>query len=107
MLLSAYAVALSVIWMQLQIVVIRCPGAVLMPWVDKVKAVIVQSLPGEQAGVALAATLFGDAVSQSVPMSTQIHLVQIRALTQVLLHIDRPTRKLPFTFLWFNEYDGL
>jgi hypothetical protein len=34
-----------------------------MPWLDKVKAVIVQFLPGEQAGVALAATLFGDAVS--------------------------------------------
>lgn len=38
-----------------------------MPWLDKVKAVIVQFLPGEQAGVALAATLFGDAVSASVP----------------------------------------
>ncbi len=37
-----------------------------MPWVDKVKAVIVQFLPGEQAGVALAATLFGDSVSPSV-----------------------------------------
>ena len=42
------------------IVVVRCPGAVLMPWRDKVKAIIVQFLPGEQAGHALAAVLFGD-----------------------------------------------
>jgi hypothetical protein len=51
------------VYLRLQIVVVRCPGAILMPWLDKVKAVIVQFLPGEQAGVALAATLFGDAVS--------------------------------------------
>jgi hypothetical protein len=43
-----------------------------MPWLDKVKAVVVQFLPGEQAGVALAATLFGDAVSASVPSPVRI-----------------------------------
>ena len=42
------------------VVVVRCPGAVLMPWRDKVKAIIVQFLPGEQAGNALAAVLLGD-----------------------------------------------
>lgn len=41
--------------------VVRCPGAVLMPWASKVKAIIVQFLPGEQAGHALAAVLTGDA----------------------------------------------
>ena len=60
----------------LQIVVVRCPGAVLMPWADKVKAIIVQFLPGEQAGVALAATLFGDAVrvhNQCVSVAVSPH----------------------------------
>ena len=42
------------------IVVVRCPGAILMPWIDAVKAVVVQFLPGEQAGNALASVLFGD-----------------------------------------------
>ena len=32
-----------------------------MPWLSKVKAVIVQFLPGESSGTALAATIFGDA----------------------------------------------
>jgi beta-glucosidase len=32
------------------IVVVRCPGAILMPWIDAVKAVIVQFLPGEAGG---------------------------------------------------------
>jgi beta-glucosidase len=43
------------------IVVVRCPGAVLMPWKDKVKAIIVQFLPGQASGTALASLLFGDA----------------------------------------------
>ena len=32
-----------------------------MPWLSKVKAVLVQFLPGESSGTALAATIFGDA----------------------------------------------
>jgi beta-glucosidase len=43
------------------VVVVRCPGAVLMPWAGKVRAIIVQFLPGEQSGNALAEVLLGDA----------------------------------------------
>jgi beta-glucosidase len=43
------------------IVVVRCPGAVLMPWASEVKAILVQFLPGEQSGNALAAVLTGAA----------------------------------------------
>lgn len=42
------------------IVVVRCPGAVLMPWANKVKAILVQFLPGQASGDALARLLFGD-----------------------------------------------
>ena len=43
------------------VVVVRCPGAVLMPWIDlpAVKAVLVQFLPGQAAGAALASLLLG------------------------------------------------
>lgn len=43
------------------IVVVRCPGAILMPWAADVQAILVQFLPGEMSGAALAATIFGDA----------------------------------------------
>lgn len=52
------------------IVVVRCPGAILMPWASQVQAIIVQFLPGEASGAALAATLFGDAdPSGRLPLS--------------------------------------
>ena len=42
------------------IVVLNTPGAVLMPWLDDVAAVLQMWYPGEQFGAALAAILFGD-----------------------------------------------
>jgi beta-glucosidase len=41
------------------VVVVRCPGACVMPWVDAVPAVLLQLLPGQEAGNALANILFG------------------------------------------------
>ncbi len=41
-------------------VVVNCPGAVLMPWIDDVAAVVVAWLPGEAFGPALASVLYGD-----------------------------------------------
>ena len=41
------------------VVVLNTPGAVLMPWVDDVAAVLQVWYPGEQFGVALGAILFG------------------------------------------------
>jgi beta-glucosidase len=43
------------------VVVLNTPGAVLMPWLDKVAAVLQVWYPGEQFGTALADVLFGDA----------------------------------------------
>ena len=42
------------------VVVVRCPGAVLMPWLGEVAAVLVSFLPGQEMGPALASVLFGD-----------------------------------------------
>ncbi len=43
------------------IVVLNTPGAVLLPWLDQVEAVLQVWYPGERFGSALAAILFGDA----------------------------------------------
>ncbi len=52
------------------VVVVRCPGAVLMPWLSLVRAVIVQFLPGQEAGHALASVLFGEVnPSAKLPLS--------------------------------------
>lgn len=59
------------------IVVVRCPGAVLMPWADKVKAVVVQFLPGQASGTALASVLFGETnPSGKLPISFPAHETQ-------------------------------
>jgi beta-glucosidase len=42
------------------IVVLNTPGPVLMPWLEKVAAVLQVWYPGEQFGTALAGVLFGD-----------------------------------------------
>jgi beta-glucosidase len=41
------------------VVVLNIPGAVLMPWIDQVHAVVIPFLPGQEAGNALADILFG------------------------------------------------
>ncbi len=43
------------------VVVLNTPGAVLMPWLDDVAAVVQAWYPGERFGAALASVLFGDA----------------------------------------------
>ena len=52
------------------IVVLHTPGAVLMPWLDRVSAVLVAWYPGEQNGNAIAPILFGSAnPSGKLPVS--------------------------------------
>jgi len=52
------------------IVVLHAPGAVLMPWLDRVGAVLVAWFPGEQNGNAIAPILFGTAnPSGKLPVS--------------------------------------
>ena len=41
------------------IVVMAVPGAILMPWADKVKAIVTNFMPGQQAGNAIADVLTG------------------------------------------------
>ena len=52
------------------VVVVRCPGAVLMPWkaLPSVKAILVQFLPGQTSGSALARLLFGAANPAGLPL---------------------------------------
>ena len=42
------------------IVVARCSGAFLMPWLDDVQAVVYQTIPGQAAGPAAASTILGE-----------------------------------------------
>jgi len=42
------------------IVVLHCPGAVLMPWADSVEAIVTAFMPGQETGNAIASILFGD-----------------------------------------------
>ena len=42
------------------IVVVTTPGAALMPWARNVSAIVVNFMPGQEAGNALADVLFGD-----------------------------------------------
>jgi beta-glucosidase len=52
------------------IVVLHVPGAVLMPWLERVGAVLVAWFPGEQNGSAIAPILFGTAnPSGKLPVS--------------------------------------
>jgi beta-glucosidase len=41
------------------VVVARCPGACVMPWAPQVPSILFQLMPGQEAGSALATTLFG------------------------------------------------
>lgn len=52
------------------IVVLHVPGAVLMPWIDKVKAILVAFYPGEENGNAVAPILLGTEIpSGKLPVS--------------------------------------
>jgi hypothetical protein len=42
------------------IVVARCSGAFIMPWLDDVRAVLYQTIPGQAAGPAAAAAILGE-----------------------------------------------
>jgi beta-glucosidase len=52
------------------IVVLNTPGAVLVPWLDQVRGVLVAWYPGQENGSAISSVLYGDAnPSGKLPMS--------------------------------------
>jgi beta-glucosidase len=64
------------------IVVLNTGSAVTMPWIDKVKGVLEAWYPGQQAGNAIAALLFGDTnPSAKLPVTFPTSLDQVPAST--------------------------
>lgn len=64
------------------IVVLKTGSAVLMPWVDKVQAILEAWYPGEEDGNAVAAVLFGDVnPSGKLPMTFPKQLADLPANT--------------------------
>ena len=52
------------------IVALVTPGAILMPWSEKVQAIVLQFFPGQEAGNALADVLFGNiSPSSKLPLT--------------------------------------
>jgi hypothetical protein len=56
------------------IAVARCPGACIMPWVSAVPSILFQLMPGQEAGNALAAAVFG-----AINPSGERHAVAVAA----------------------------
>jgi beta-glucosidase len=66
---NAYVSAVAAAQKQ-SVVVVRSPGAVLMPWVDSVPAILETFMPGQEAGNAMADVIFGFAnPSGRLPLS--------------------------------------
>ncbi|CAM0139587.1 hypothetical protein VKS41_004595 [Umbelopsis sp. WA50703] len=83
------------------IVVVHTPSAVLMPWVDSVKAVINAGLPGEESGNSLADVLFGDVnPSGRLPYTIAVKDSDYPA------HVSQPpvvySEKLLIGYRWFD-----
>ncbi len=65
------------------VVVLKSGSAVLMPWVDKVPAILEAWYPGEEDGNAVAAVLFGDVnPSGKLPMTFPKRMADLPANTQ-------------------------
>jgi beta-glucosidase len=64
------------------VVVLNTGAAVTMPWLDKVKGVLEAWYPGQRAGTAIAALLFGDVnPSGKLPVTFPTSLAQVPAST--------------------------
>jgi len=58
------------------VVVVGTPGAILMPWSGSVKSILINFMPGQEAGNAVADVLFGDLPAPWLnPVVTPFHAI--------------------------------
>ena len=90
------------------VVVLHTAGAVLMPWLDKVAAVVEAWYPGQESGSAIAALLFGDvAPSGHLTMTFPASEDQGPTATQAQYPgIDNVVRYDEGVFVGYRYYDG-
>jgi beta-glucosidase len=89
------------------IVVIHSPGAVLMPWANKISSIVAAFLPGQEDGNAIASILFGDVnpsarlpvtfpmTQDQIPVNTPIQYPGINGQTEY-------SEKLLVGYRWYD-----
>jgi beta-glucosidase len=90
------------------IVVIKSGSAVLMPWEEKVPAILEAWYPGEEDGNAVAAVLFGDAnPSGKLPLSFPKNLADVAANTpEQYPGIEKTARYSEGVFVGYRHFDA-
>jgi len=91
------------------IVVIHTPGAVLMPWVSDIPAIVCAFLPGQEDGNAIAAVLFGDVnPSARLPVTFPMSNKQIPVNTvQQYPGIDNEAQYSEELLVGYRWYDAM
>ncbi len=90
------------------VVVIKSGSAVLMPWVDKVPAILEAWFPGEEDGNAVAAVLFGDVnPSGKLPLSFPKSLADLAANTPAQYPgVDGEAHYSEGIYVGYRHYDA-
>jgi beta-glucosidase len=90
------------------VVVLKTGSAVLMPWLDKVPAILEAWYPGEEDGNAVAAVLFGDVnPSGKLPMTFPRHLQDLSANTpEQYPGVDGTVTYSDDIFVGYRHYDA-
>jgi len=92
------------------VVVIHGPGAVLMPWVDSVPAILTAFMPGQESGNAIASVLFGDVnPSAKLPVTFPRRENQVPANTTTrypgINLQEQYSEKLLVGYRWYDAED--
>lgn len=90
------------------VVVLKTGSAVLMPWVDKVPAILEAWYPGEEDGNAVAAVLFGDVnPSGKLPITFPKNLADLPASTpEQYPGVKRVAHYSEGAFVGYRHYDA-